>query len=79
MPPAFILIQDRTLHEIPSCITYSFLVRIICIHALHIRPEFPPRNIAIPAPSRQSHEPLIHSHHSENVKYSYNNLNKIKR
>ncbi|KAL2226455.1 UNVERIFIED_CONTAM: hypothetical protein Sindi_2004200 [Sesamum indicum] len=32
---------------------------ITCIHALHIRPEFAPRNIAIPAPSRQSHEPLI--------------------
>ncbi|THU43654.1 hypothetical protein C4D60_Mb00t11000 [Musa balbisiana] len=27
MPPAFILSQDRTLHEIHSCITYSFLVR----------------------------------------------------
>ncbi|KAJ4731155.1 hypothetical protein LUZ62_012093, partial [Rhynchospora pubera] len=27
MPPAFILSQDRTLHEIPSCITYSFLLR----------------------------------------------------
>ncbi|KAL9340623.1 hypothetical protein Peur_066842 [Populus x canadensis] len=27
MPPAFILSQDRTLHEILSCITYSFLVR----------------------------------------------------
>ncbi|THU42167.1 hypothetical protein C4D60_Mb00t16440 [Musa balbisiana] len=25
MPPAFILSQDRTLHEIHSCITYSFL------------------------------------------------------
>ncbi|KAL2225041.1 UNVERIFIED_CONTAM: hypothetical protein Sindi_2973900 [Sesamum indicum] len=47
MPPAFILSQDRTLHEIHSCITYSFLVRrqsgfgivfsfegITCIHAL---------------------------------------------
>uniref|UniRef100_A0A6N2M1J4 Ribosomal protein S12 n=1 Tax=Salix viminalis TaxID=40686 RepID=A0A6N2M1J4_SALVM len=33
-----------------------------CIHALHIRLEFAPRNIAIPTPSRQSHEPLIHSH-----------------
>ncbi|KAL0305135.1 UNVERIFIED_CONTAM: hypothetical protein Scaly_2996300 [Sesamum calycinum] len=32
------------------------------LHALHIRPEFAPRNIAIPALSRQSHEPLIHSH-----------------
>jgi hypothetical protein len=73
MPPAFILSQDRTLHEILSCITYSFLVRrqswfgIVfhfkaCIHALHIRLEFAPRNIAIPTPSRQSHEPLIHSH-----------------
>lgn len=69
MPPAFILSQDRTLHEIHSCITYSFLVRgfgilfhSTCIHALHIRPEFAPRNIPIPAPSRQSHEPLIHSH-----------------
>ena len=73
MPPAFILSQDRTLHEIHSCITYSFLVRrqsgfgIVfhskaCIHALHIRPEFAPRKIAIPAPSRQSHEPLIHYH-----------------
>uniref|UniRef100_A0A6N2K9N9 Ribosomal protein S12 n=2 Tax=Magnoliopsida TaxID=3398 RepID=A0A6N2K9N9_SALVM len=59
MPPAFILSQDRTLHEILSCITYSFLA---CIHALHIRLEFAPRNIAIPTPSRQSHEPLIHSH-----------------
>ncbi|KAJ1684657.1 hypothetical protein LUZ63_020121 [Rhynchospora breviuscula] len=29
MPPAFILSQDRTLHEIPSSITYSFLLRII--------------------------------------------------
>ncbi|GAV74922.1 hypothetical protein CFOL_v3_18402, partial [Cephalotus follicularis] len=27
MPPAFILSQDRTLHEIHSYITYSFLVR----------------------------------------------------
>ncbi|MFS7970756.1 hypothetical protein Hanom_Chr09g00824681 [Helianthus anomalus] len=27
MPPAFILNQDRTLHEIHSCITYSFLIR----------------------------------------------------
>jgi len=27
MPPAFILSQDRTLHEIHSCITYSFKVR----------------------------------------------------
>ena len=27
MPPAFILSQDRTLHEIHSCITYSFLIR----------------------------------------------------
>ncbi|KAJ1681776.1 hypothetical protein LUZ63_023002, partial [Rhynchospora breviuscula] len=27
MPPAFILSQDRTLHEIPSSITYSFLLR----------------------------------------------------
>ncbi|PWA71801.1 hypothetical protein CTI12_AA261530 (chloroplast) [Artemisia annua] len=27
MPPAFILSQDRTPHEIHSCITYSFLVR----------------------------------------------------
>ncbi|EPS74505.1 hypothetical protein M569_00222, partial [Genlisea aurea] len=27
MPPAFILSQDRTLHEIHSCITCSFLVR----------------------------------------------------
>nr|GMD96876.1 putative cytochrome C biosynthesis protein [Ipomoea batatas] len=35
---------------------------ITSIHALHIRPEFAPINIAIPAPSRQSHEPLIHSH-----------------
>uniref|UniRef100_A0A9I9CK28 Uncharacterized protein n=1 Tax=Cucumis melo TaxID=3656 RepID=A0A9I9CK28_CUCME len=35
---------------------------ITCIHALHIRLEFAPRNIAIPTPSRQSHEPLIHSH-----------------
>lgn len=26
MPPAFILSQDQTLHELPSCITYSFLV-----------------------------------------------------
>ncbi|KAK5833801.1 hypothetical protein PVK06_017660 [Gossypium arboreum] len=35
---------------------------ITCIHALHIRLEFAPRNIAIPTPSRQSHEPLIHSY-----------------
>ena len=35
---------------------------ITCIHALYIRPEFAPRNIATPAPSRQSHEPLIPSH-----------------
>jgi hypothetical protein len=28
MPPVFILSQDRTLHEIHSCITYSFLIRI---------------------------------------------------
>ena len=72
MPKAFILSQDRTLHEIHSCITYSFFVRrirnflsfqgITCIHALQIRLEFAPRNIAIPTPSRQSHEPLIHSH-----------------
>jgi len=27
MPPTFILSQDRTLHEILSCITCSFLVR----------------------------------------------------
>ena len=27
MPPAFILSQDQTLHEIPSYITYSFLLR----------------------------------------------------
>ncbi|KAH1113907.1 hypothetical protein J1N35_007285 [Gossypium stocksii] len=27
MPPVFILSQDQTLHEIYSCITYSFLVR----------------------------------------------------
>ena len=26
MPPAFILSQDQTLHEIHSCITYSYLV-----------------------------------------------------
>ena len=26
MPPAFILSQDQTLHEIPSCIPYNFLV-----------------------------------------------------
>ena len=56
MPPAFILSQDQTLHEIPSYITYSFLVcrqsgfgilfqLITCIHALTIRRELPPRNI----------------------------------
>lgn len=39
----------------------SFQV-ITCIHALHIRMEFAPRNIATPTPSRQSHEPLIHSY-----------------
>lgn len=77
MPPAFILSQDQTLHEIHSCITYSLaslfvdkagLVRnclsfqgITCIHALHIRLEFVPRKVAIPTPSRQDHEPLIHS------------------
>ena len=33
-----------------------------CIHALHISLEFAPSNIAIPTLSRQSHEPLIHSH-----------------
>eukprot|EP01018_Ginkgo_biloba_P001280 Gb_23097 [translate_table: standard] len=27
IPPAFILSQDQTLHEIPSCITYSSLLR----------------------------------------------------
>ncbi|MBA0739511.1 hypothetical protein Gogos_012774 [Gossypium gossypioides] len=27
IPPAFILSQDRTLHEIHSCITYGFLIR----------------------------------------------------
>ena len=62
MPPAFILSQDRTLHEIHSCITYSFLVRrqsgfgivfqLVCIHALHIRLEFAPRKIT---PERQSY------------------------
>lgn len=72
MPPAFILSQDRTLHEIHSCITYSFLVcrqsgfGIVfhskpCIYALYISLEFAPSNIAIPTLSRQSHEPLIHS------------------
>lgn len=73
MPLAFILSQDRTLHEIHSCITYSFLVRrqsgfgisfipsITWIHALHISLEFAPSNIAIPTLSRQSHKPLIHS------------------
>lgn len=62
MPLAFILSQDRTLHEIHSCITYSFLVRrqsgfgisfipsITWIHALHISLEFAPSNIATPAP-----------------------------
>ncbi|KAG9438508.1 hypothetical protein H6P81_021541 [Aristolochia fimbriata] len=35
---------------------------ITCIHALHISLEFAPSNIAIPTLSRQSHEPLIHSH-----------------
>ncbi|KAI7753607.1 hypothetical protein M8C21_000668, partial [Ambrosia artemisiifolia] len=35
---------------------------LICIHALHIPPEFAPRTIGIPAPSRQSHAPIIHSH-----------------
>ena len=35
---------------------------ITCIHVLQIRLEFAPRNTAIPTPSCQSHEPLIHSH-----------------
>ncbi|TYJ97094.1 hypothetical protein E5676_scaffold23G00250 [Cucumis melo var. makuwa] len=35
---------------------------ITCIHAFHVRLDFAPRDIAIPTPSRQSHEPLIHSH-----------------
>nr|NP_817263.1 ORF65b [Pinus koraiensis]AAO74108.1 ORF65b [Pinus koraiensis] len=45
MPPAFILSQDQTLHEIHSCITYSSLVDkadsasslgITCLHLLYI-------------------------------------------
>ncbi|MFQ6637239.1 hypothetical protein Gotur_013927 [Gossypium turneri] len=57
MSPAFILSQDRTLHEIHSCITYSFLFvdkansKLSCIYALHIRLEFTLRNIVIPTPS----------------------------
>ncbi|KAJ9535423.1 LOW QUALITY PROTEIN: hypothetical protein OSB04_un001449 [Centaurea solstitialis] len=69
MPPAFILSQDRTLHEIHSCITYSFLVHKADSELSFIpRPNLYPcasylpgvrsQNIAIPAPSRQSHEPL---------------------
>ena len=44
---------------IRNCLSFQ---GITCIHALHIRLEFAPRNIAIPTPSRQSHEPLIYSH-----------------
>ncbi|KAH0849845.1 hypothetical protein HID58_096037 [Brassica napus] len=36
----------------------SFIPSQTCIHALHIRMEFAPRNIATPTPSRQSHELL---------------------
>ena len=45
---------------------FSFIPRhnITCIHALDIRLEFAPRNIALPPPSRQSHEPLVHSQFS---------------
>ncbi|KAK1427775.1 hypothetical protein QVD17_16470 [Tagetes erecta] len=45
--------------RIQNCLSFQSLT---CIHALHIRLEFAPRIITIPAPSRQSHEPLIHSH-----------------
>ncbi|MFQ6668057.1 hypothetical protein Gotur_033856 [Gossypium turneri] len=49
------------LHKKPvkNCLSFQ---GITFIHALHIRLEFAPRNIAILTPSRQSHEPLIHSY-----------------
>ncbi|KAG9438526.1 hypothetical protein H6P81_021526 [Aristolochia fimbriata] len=45
--------------RIRNCLSFQ---GITCIHALHISLEFAPSNIAIPTLSRQSHEPLIHSH-----------------
>ncbi|KAF4359988.1 hypothetical protein F8388_004495 [Cannabis sativa] len=52
-------LPEKETKRIRNCLSFQ---GITCIHALHIRLEFAPRNIAIPTPSRQSHKPLIHSH-----------------
>ncbi|KAL8472566.1 hypothetical protein ACS0TY_029680 [Phlomoides rotata] len=63
VPVWLIILSDQQIiisltKQIQNCLSFE---GITCIHVLHIRPEFAPRNIAIHAPSRQSHEPLIHS------------------
>ncbi|PPR83388.1 hypothetical protein GOBAR_AA37330 [Gossypium barbadense] len=64
VPVWLIILSDQLLiialtKPVRICLSFQ---GITCIHALHIRLEFAPRNIAIPTPSRQSHEPLIHSY-----------------
>ncbi|PPR92190.1 hypothetical protein GOBAR_AA28481 [Gossypium barbadense] len=64
IPVWLIILSDQLLifaltKPVRNCLSFQ---GITCIHALHIRLEFAPRNIAIPTPSHQSHEPLIHSY-----------------
>nr|KJB49896.1 hypothetical protein B456_008G144300 [Gossypium raimondii] len=68
MSPTFILSQDQTLHEIHSCITYSFLVRrqsqfeIVLYPCTSYSPRVHSQKYSHSYPLTQSHEPLIHSY-----------------